>query len=278
MVRIKYKGFTLVELLVVISIIALLLAILMPSLQKAREQAKRTVCLNHIKTLALSTILYAEDNDGKIPPVATRITWLNRDDVSCHWLYLEYPDWDSITAAGPVGLGYLITSGLIDHDSDIIFCPSARRDLSQITSRWISGQKWNSHGDPAHWNYLGENSPNGWFLRPEHNSLEWINIACTYGFRSMETQNITKLSQAKTMAFISDRWMATGEDWVMTTPLDDVGHAPLNAAYGQLNAAYTDGHAESVRLQPKGDYFTYSSYWDKDAFIPGTTWKDIFGR
>lgn len=61
----KYKqGFTLVELLVVISIIALLLAILMPSLQKAREGARSTVCKSQLKQFGIALITYAQDNKG----------------------------------------------------------------------------------------------------------------------------------------------------------------------------------------------------------------------
>jgi len=59
-------GFTLVELLVVIAIIAILMAILLPALNRAREQGKRIVCLNNLKQLTLAWILYADDNDGKI--------------------------------------------------------------------------------------------------------------------------------------------------------------------------------------------------------------------
>ena len=59
----KWHGFTLVELLVVISIIALLLAILMPSLQKAREQARAVVCGSNLRQMGMIWMLYAEDND-----------------------------------------------------------------------------------------------------------------------------------------------------------------------------------------------------------------------
>lgn len=57
------RGFTLIELLVVIAIIALLLAILMPSLRKAKEAAKSIVCRNHLKTLGMSNQIYSSDND-----------------------------------------------------------------------------------------------------------------------------------------------------------------------------------------------------------------------
>jgi len=60
------KAFTLVELLVVIAIIALLMAILMPALNRAREQAKRVVCMNDLKQLTFAWILYSDDWDDKI--------------------------------------------------------------------------------------------------------------------------------------------------------------------------------------------------------------------
>ena len=59
-------AFTLIELLVVIAIIAILMAVLMPALNRAREQGRRAVCLNHLKTLTLSWLMYADQNDEKL--------------------------------------------------------------------------------------------------------------------------------------------------------------------------------------------------------------------
>ncbi|MCD4831147.1 MAG: type II secretion system GspH family protein [Anaerohalosphaeraceae bacterium] len=63
-----FRAFTLVELLVVISIIAMLLAILMPSLQKAREQAKRVICGNRLHQCSIALIAYAGDHGDLLPP------------------------------------------------------------------------------------------------------------------------------------------------------------------------------------------------------------------
>jgi prepilin-type N-terminal cleavage/methylation domain-containing protein/prepilin-type processing-associated H-X9-DG protein len=73
-------GFTLIELLVVIAIIAVLTAILMPSLNRAREQGKRTACLNNLRQLTLGWILYADDSDDKIVHADT-----GRDDAWVRW-------------------------------------------------------------------------------------------------------------------------------------------------------------------------------------------------
>ena len=60
-------AFTLIELLVVIAIIALLMAILLPALSRAREQGKRAVCLQHLKQLMVSWHMYCDDNSEKVP-------------------------------------------------------------------------------------------------------------------------------------------------------------------------------------------------------------------
>ena len=60
------KAFTLVELLVVIAIIALLMAILMPALRAAKDQARRIHCVNNVRTLSLAWLMYIYDNDDKI--------------------------------------------------------------------------------------------------------------------------------------------------------------------------------------------------------------------
>ena len=62
------KGFTLIELLVVIAIIALLVSILLPSLSRAKELARGTVCLSNMRSTGLAIQMYATENEEHYPP------------------------------------------------------------------------------------------------------------------------------------------------------------------------------------------------------------------
>ena len=78
----KTDGFTLVELLVVIAIIALLMAVLIPALNKAREQARRIVCANHLKTMAVGDQMYASDSADYHVPI---FLWRTPPATDVHW-------------------------------------------------------------------------------------------------------------------------------------------------------------------------------------------------
>ena len=77
----KIGAFTLVELLVVITIIAMLLAILLPSLGQARERARRVVCMTNLRSIGQSIFVYANSNDDKLIPGDSWVPWNAWDTV-----------------------------------------------------------------------------------------------------------------------------------------------------------------------------------------------------
>ena len=66
--RTEPRGFTLIELLVVIAIIAILAAILFPVFARARESARRTVCVSNVRQMGTAWLMYVQDYDEKFPP------------------------------------------------------------------------------------------------------------------------------------------------------------------------------------------------------------------
>ena len=132
-------GFTLVELLVVVSIIAVLLTMLLPSLQAAKQQAQGVLCVAHLRAMSMVYTLYADDNEG-------RLVW-SLPDNKAHtnpWVMMPMAQdgttlcWGSISADGAGGdMPTLedrlrgIREGVLfaytDNNTDIYHCPSDKR-------------------------------------------------------------------------------------------------------------------------------------------------------
>jgi prepilin-type N-terminal cleavage/methylation domain-containing protein len=117
MSKAKVRAFTLVELLVVIAIIALLLAILMPALNKVKEQAKFTLCAANVHQIGIAEIAYTGSYNGKFTP---------GDQCSGNGIFY----FDPVTVPGGLGLvnvGHLLPSYLPVPTSSkhAFYCPGA---------------------------------------------------------------------------------------------------------------------------------------------------------
>jgi prepilin-type processing-associated H-X9-DG protein len=133
----RFLAFTLVELLIVIGIIAVLIALLLPALNKAREQAKAVQCLSNLRQLCAANFNYAADNAGVNVPGANVVLVGN----SPHW----QDAWFEILAAG----GYLgnptLTGNGLQYSIPIARCPSG----IDAPSNWLPNSSGANIASPA---------------------------------------------------------------------------------------------------------------------------------
>jgi len=101
------RAFTLVELLIVIAIIAMLIAILMPALGRAREQARQVKCASNIRQILYSISMYANDNKGKLPIPGQRLfAGFLKDPYDNHG-DLPGSDYEAIVVTGDFSTGHI---------------------------------------------------------------------------------------------------------------------------------------------------------------------------
>ncbi len=145
----KQKGFTLVELLTVISIITLLLAILLPTINGVKKRARAAVCLSNLRQWGLVYKMYTDEFDGKLP----------RDYGESPWYY-------------PIRNYY-------SNQREILLCPSAKKTLAQNTSSprskygatLAAWEFFTSNEEEFAWNGIGSYGLNGWAYKPERKDM-----------------------------------------------------------------------------------------------------------
>ncbi|OQA04358.1 MAG: hypothetical protein BWY69_00009 [Planctomycetes bacterium ADurb.Bin401] len=233
-------GFTLVELLVVISIIALLLALLMPALSKAKKQAARVVCASTLKQWGLGYDMYTTEFNGKFP---------------CG-LYANAQD--SWMAALPKYF-----SADPDKATDLYLCPSAKAPIER-TGNWFTaawggkvGVIWGFPADKV-WPYFSYGE-NGHMRSDTSDELNSSSSAINYKRR---WKNKYSLKQPSTIPVFGDASFPISNDphytdsrfLPKTTSVEDTEPTRGNTANGGNNGQYNmtrffiDRHDMTVNL------------------------------
>jgi prepilin-type N-terminal cleavage/methylation domain-containing protein len=191
----KRCGFTLVELLVVISIIAILLAVLLPSLGKARKLAQRTVCATNLRQWGMIIKAYEQDNNVLMSSVKigygrdAHLIWLVNDNGGTG-PFGAHPCEFSLESISPYIPGFKQET---KEFGSIWQCPSAKLSVKDLFAR---------HG-----------AVNGWFPMPYsyYARVDLWDPRCVVGKEELTGKNLSgaKLIMADTIY----RWHETGGWW-----------------------------------------------------------------
>ena len=263
--RPRLGGFTLVELLVVIGIIALLIGILLPVLSQARRAAKITVCLSNIRQLGQTTAMYLNDNKFVLPEAAYSNGY-DGDSATSHnvpaWTPITYPHNGRSTYALPP-IGRVLEPYVGEGNDDPWICPEAGWAADgQNEGYEVLGDGWNGHVQGQdywrptyfymntknfsfYYDFSGESptgDPYGW--RPG----DWAvrNIA---GLPVTSAQTMTGQGSSDVILFIEYKSYYHSEQSGDVYAMTDGRKSEYKATY-----AFVDGHAETREYEDLDGY------------------------
>jgi len=257
-------GFTLVELLVVISIITLLMGILMPVLGRAREAARSTICMGNVRRISMAGYIYSIEGDGDFPPYRMRRVKPTDPDGYVNEYGRKNPRWQWFFdhGIGPVinpspHVESINKKGYFDDDdtliitNDYFMCPSFKH--GRIDQRDIRN---GSYG--YNYQYLGnprltedgihfQNFPV--YLTKIRRPSETVIIADSRGGGIPHGKHSYTLDPPK----IARSKRASQFGYTDIGPVIAQQHSPAEARHsGKANVSFVDGHAEHVSLQDLG--------------------------
>ena len=253
-------GFTLVELLVVIGIIALLISILLPSLNAAREQAQVIKCLSNLRQIGVAAAAYTAQNKNTLLPADVRR--LNPNSPTLAVNGQNYQDVEETWATILVADGYLSVPESADkvtppQTDNVYRCPSGINEMSSITSltsgaSTVPSSRLDSRGAMGILHTSTRLKPNmnifTWYGINATNSTGYetpfwrCNIDVGAGNKVTKFRKTNEIRAASEMVFLFDGMY--GHNLIS-------GNANrINARHNNkkvTNLAFVDGHAESMR-------------------------------
>lgn len=229
----KDKAFTLIELLVVIAVISLLLSILMPALQRAREAGKRIACLSNVRQFTLAWLLYAESNKDRIVYSGTTpIVDLGGSPRTFGWAAGGMPSWVGWWCAGPGQNGY--NAALY---ADI----AAREATLKIGLLYPYAASMNLYKCPT-------GKPNEVLTYTPSDSMNGTNT----GYPG--TKNFKRISEiprpGEKMVFIDEGLATLGTFFVFPAETAEAWWDPIPSRHAiGTNLSFADGHSEYWKWQ-----------------------------